>query len=130
MNDTLDQRYIIGIDLGTTNSAVAYVDLADVDSSDDISARAGSACPDGRARRRIRHFGIPQLVALGELAPRSVLPSFLYLPGEHDLPAGGAALPWDDNVGYIVGELAREQGARRAGAPGHFGKILAQPCRS
>ncbi|MCO5182139.1 MAG: hypothetical protein M9896_19035 [Candidatus Promineofilum sp.] len=68
--------------MGTTNSAVAYVDLADEDAS----------------RRRIRPFDVPQLVGLGEVAARMVLPSFLYLPGAHDLPQGGAALPWDDEA--------------------------------
>ncbi len=97
----LDQRYIIGIDLGTTNSAVAYVDLAEDES--------------GASKRRIRHFGVPQLVGLGEVAARGVLPSFLYLPGEHDLPEDGAALPWDDDRDYVVGEFAREQGARVPG---------------
>ncbi|MCB0047890.1 MAG: hsp70 family protein [Caldilineaceae bacterium] len=94
-----DHRYIIGMDLGTTNSAVAYVDLADEDAS----------------RRRIRRFDVPQLVGLGEVAARMVLPSFLYLPGAHDLPQGGAALPWDDERAYVVGEFAREQGARVPG---------------
>ncbi|MFN2200875.1 MAG: Hsp70 family protein [Caldilineaceae bacterium] len=93
-------RYAIGIDLGTTNSAVAYVDL-----QDDQDA----------ARRPIRLFNIPQLVAPGEVAARPVLPSFLYLPGAYDLPAGAAALPWDEERDYIVGELAREQGARVPG---------------
>ena len=111
----LDQRYIIGIDLGTTNSAVAYVDLAEDES--------------GAGKRRIRHFGVPQLVGLGEVAARSVLPSFLYLPGEHDLPAGGAALPWDDDRDYVVGEFAREQGARVPGRLVTFGQVVAQPCR-
>ena len=58
----LIHRYVIGIDLGTTNSAVAYVDLAE----------------DATGKRRIRHFGVPQLVGLGEVAPRSVLPSFRF----------------------------------------------------
>lgn len=94
-------HYIIGIDLGTTNSAVAYVDLATEDT--------------GASRRRIRRFGVPQLVGIGEATARSVLPSFLYLPGEHDLPAGGTDLPWAAEREYVVGEFAREQGARVPG---------------
>ena len=100
MDTTHGPRYIIGVDLGTTNSAVAYVDL-----SEDSDA----------ARRTIRLFDIPQLIAPGEVAPRRVLPSFLYLPGAYDLPAGAAALPWDAERSYITGEFAREQGARVPG---------------
>ena len=88
-------RYAVGIDLGTTNTAVAYLDL-----------RAGQA---------IRLFEIPQLVAPGEVAARPGLPSFLYLPGPHDLPPGSTALPWDAGRDYAVGEMAREQGARVSG---------------
>ncbi len=92
-------RYIVGIDLGTTNCAVAYVDTR------------------GRERPSadIKPFDVPQLVAAGETAPRAMLPSFLYLPGEHDLPAGAARLPWREESDQIVGEFARIQGARVPG---------------
>src|SRR5713101_4072659 len=93
-------RYLIGIDLGTTNSALAYVDLQ-------RKPRAGR--PD------IQTFAIPQLVAPAELANRSLLPSFLYLPGAHDLPTGAVALPWDTPRSYAVGEFARNHGARVPG---------------
>ncbi len=92
-------RYLIGIDLGTTNSALAYVDL-----------KAG-----GKSGPTIRPFAIPQLVAPGEVAERELLPSFLYLPGPHDLPPGATALPWDAERSYAVGEFARNQGARVPG---------------
>ncbi|MGE3806397.1 MAG: Hsp70 family protein [Gemmataceae bacterium] len=94
-------RYLIGIDLGTTNSALAYIDLKGP------GIRSGTP--------EIRTFAIPQLVAPAETAPRSLLPSFLYLPGEHDLPAGSAALPWDRERSFIVGEFARQHGARVPG---------------
>lgn len=93
-------NYLIGIDLGTTNSALAYIDLRRV-------ARGGKPA--------IQTFAIPQLVAPGELANRPLLPSFLYLPGPHDLPAGATALPWDVNRSYVVGEFARNRGARIPG---------------
>ncbi len=94
--ENVEHRYIIGIDLGTTNSAVAYVDLA---------------CEEGEpGHRAIRLFEIPQLVAPGEVALRPVLSSFLYLPGPYELSEGGTALPWDDKRDYGVGEFAREQG--------------------
>jgi molecular chaperone DnaK (HSP70) len=89
-------RYIVGIDLGTTNCAAAYVDTK------------------GRERPAadIRLFEIPQLVAAGETAPRPMLPSFLYLPGPHELPPGATRLPWKDDADHVVGEFARIQGAR------------------
>jgi molecular chaperone DnaK (HSP70) len=94
-------RYIVGIDLGTTNCAVAYVDTR------------------GRERPAadLRLFEVPQLVAPGETAPRPMLPSFLYLPGPHELPADAARLPWRENADRIVGEFARIQGAR---VPAHL----------
>jgi molecular chaperone DnaK (HSP70) len=89
-------RYLVGIDLGTTNCAVAYVDT------------------HGRERppADIRDFEVPQLVAPGETAPRAMLPSFLYLPGAHELPPGAARLPWSEGAAGIVGEFARLQGAK------------------
>lgn len=86
-------RYLVGIDLGTTNTAVAYVDTRAADP-------------------RVRVFEVPQLVAPGEVAPRSQLPSFVYLAGEHDLGAAETALPWRRDAREVVGELARGQGAR------------------
>ena len=95
-------RYLIGIDLGTTNSALAYIDL--------------QRKPAGRAKApEIQSFPVPQLVAPGETAGRTLLPSFLYLPGPHDLPAGATALPWDPDRAYAVGEFARNHGARVPG---------------
>ncbi|MCI0681771.1 MAG: hsp70 family protein [Gemmataceae bacterium] len=97
-------RYLIGIDLGTTNSALAYIDLHDP--------------------KTIRPFHISQLVAAGETAPRELLPSFLYLPGPHDLPPGATTLPWADKtpdvaatsgVAGVVGEFARNHGSRIPG---------------
>ena len=110
-----EQRYIIGIDLGTTNSAVAYIDL-----------HAEQAGAGSGARRTIHLFEIPQLVAPGEVANRPLLPSFLYLPGEHELPPGSTALPWAEERSQIVGEFAREQGAR-ARPPGLLGQVVVEP---
>ncbi len=94
-------RYIVGIDLGTTNCAVAYVDTKGRD----------------RPTADIKTLEIPQLVAAGETAPRPMLPSFLYLPGPHELPPGAAQLPWRDDADRIVGEFARIQGSR---VPAHL----------
>lgn len=88
-------RYIVGIDLGTTNCAVAYID----------TARSST----------VQHFPVPQLVNEATVASLPTLPSFLYLPGTHDLPAGSLAVPWDQNRDYAVGQFARVQGARVPG---------------
>jgi hypothetical protein len=69
----------------------------------------------GQDARPIRLFNVPQLVAAGEVEPRTMLPSFLYLPGEYDLPPGATALPWTEESRVVVGEFAREQGARVPG---------------
>src|SRR5947209_4782287 len=93
-------RYLVGIDLGTTNSALAAIDLKH-------KPRAG--------RPEERVFPVVQLVAPGEVAARQLLPSFLYLPGPHDLPPGAAALPWDAEAREVVGEFARNHGAKIPG---------------
>ncbi len=92
-------RYLVGIDLGTTNSAVAYIDTRE---------RTGDASI-------IHTFQVPQLVGEGDVQPRPTLPSFLYLPGAHELPAGATRLPWDVERDHAVGEFARRQGARVPG---------------
>lgn len=94
-------RYLIGIDLGTTNSALAYLDL--------------SKPPRSDGRVDIRAFAVPQLVAAGEIKERALLPSFLYLPGPHDLPPGATAVPWDTARTYVVGEFARNHGGKVPG---------------
>ncbi len=90
----MKSRYIVGIDLGTTNSAVGYVDLHDTS--------PGSI--------DILTFDILQIVAQGRAAKRSTLPSFLYLSGEYDLRPGAISLPWDPDRTYAVGTFARDQG--------------------
>ena len=47
----------------------------------------------------------------GEVAARTLLPSFLYAPGELDFPPGSLALPWDESRASSTGELARRRGA-------------------
>lgn len=93
-------RFVIGIDLGTTNSAMAY-------------AEPGTATADKPAS--IEKVPIPQVVGLNEVADRSVLPSFLYIPADQEFPAGSTALPWSNAGGNIVGLFAREHGAKVPG---------------
>jgi len=92
-------RYSIGIDLGTTNSALAYIDLQ-------AKAKGGP---------KVQTFAVPQLVAAGQLGEQPLLPSFLYMPGPHDLPTGAAALPWDTQAAEVVGQFARVHGAKIPG---------------
>jgi molecular chaperone DnaK (HSP70) len=92
-------RYLIGIDLGTTNSVVAYIDTS-IDTQE--VADAGSP---------IRVFPVPQLVAHGEVLTLPALPSFLYFPTEDELSAGSVSATWDEDPPMVTGVLAREQGA-------------------
>ncbi len=89
-------RYSVGIDLGTTNCAIARASL-------DAEAGAGP----------LDVLPVAQLVEPGEVADRTLLPSFAYIVGEFDFPAGSLRLPWDDDnrPPQIVGELARKRGA-------------------
>jgi molecular chaperone DnaK (HSP70) len=87
--------YIIGIDLGTTNSVVAYTEIR----------------PLGASAPVIHTFKIPQLVGPGSVGPSEVLPSFVLLPGPHDVPPDALSLPWDEKADKAVGQFARDRGA-------------------
>ena len=86
-------RHIVGIDLGTTNSVVAYVDTA-----------AGEHAP-------LQMIEVPQLTEAGTVEARSLLPSFLYLPASGEFPPSALKLPWKTDAEAIVGEFARKRGA-------------------
>src|SRR5690348_15790845 len=60
-------------------------------------------------------MSIPQLTNPGEVREQDLLPSFLYLPGGSDFPAGSLALPWDAGRDFLVGALAQKRGAENAG---------------
>jgi hypothetical protein len=99
MRSSVPSRYLIGIDLGTTNSVVAYID-AHIDTRE--VADAGSP---------IRVFPVPQLVGHGEVRTLPGLPSFLYFPTADELFAGAVSAMWDEDPPMVTGVLAREQGA-------------------
>ncbi len=82
-------RLIVGIDLGTTHTAVAF------------------AAPGGDRVSRV--FTISQQVARGELESRALLPSVLFatLPGE--------AVPASDPADWVIGEWARRRAAEVPG---------------
>ena len=90
----MDSEFIVGIDLGTTNSALAYCEKA-----------------DGLESAHIEVDRIPQIVNPNEVAERTLLPSFLYIPGDLDFPKGSLSLPWDAAPEFVIGELARKRGA-------------------
>lgn len=87
-------RQIVGIDLGTSNTAIARFE------------------PQGNA---LEIVPMTQRISATEVGERPLLPSFLYLPGEYELPAESTSLPWDAERRYLVGEFARYQGARVPG---------------
>ncbi|MBW2330982.1 MAG: hypothetical protein JRF30_08655 [Deltaproteobacteria bacterium] len=88
-------RYIVGIDLGTTNCAVAYVDTFE---QEDESPE-------------IRLLRIPQVVTPGTVEEQQLLPSFCYQIATGELPEGSLDLPWQEGTGFVVGTFARERGA-------------------
>lgn len=90
-------RYAIGIDLGTSNCALAFAAL------------------DGPARGQLRDFPIPQLVALGQVADRALFPSCAYLPTDQEIALRGFDLPWKAEATLALGEFARRQGTRIPG---------------
>jgi molecular chaperone DnaK (HSP70) len=91
--------YLVGIDLGTTNTVLAY------------------AAPGAT---EVETFAVDQLVAPGEVAAAPLLPSVRYHPAEGELAAGELQLPWQpaDPAGIrdaVVGRLARVLGAQTPG---------------
>lgn len=97
----MEPRYVIGIDLGTTNSALSYVEYR----------------PDADpfALPKVELLEIPQLVNPSEVRDEGLLPSFLYVPGATDFPAGSTTLPWDQQPDSVVGRLAQKRGVENAG---------------
>jgi hypothetical protein len=84
--------YAIGIDLGTTNSVIAYTRLDQDDAQPQV-------------------LSVPQLVAPATVESRLQLPSFLYLGSEHEADTGNYDLPWQEGGQDAIGELARQQAA-------------------
>jgi hypothetical protein len=85
-------KYVLGIDLGTTNCVLAYVAL-------------DSKSP------QVELLEIPQLVAANTVESRATLPSFLYVAPDHEAASGTLGLPWNRDMPFAVGEYARRRGA-------------------
>ncbi len=91
-----DARFALGIDLGTTNSALASVPMDD---------KSTTPAP----------LAIAQTVAPGETMAEPLLPSFLYMTADAERAAGAFRLPWCESVEQVVGTYARKQGAATPG---------------
>ncbi len=85
-------RYAVGIDLGTTQSVVAYVDLE-------------------RDSTELELLNVPQLQAAATVGEQPSLPSFLYLATEGEVASGSCALPWLGSDEHVTGEWARQRSA-------------------
>ncbi|ELI6427224.1 hsp70 family protein [Vibrio harveyi] len=97
-------RFLVGIDLGTTNTVVAYCEITDNLEQSEVSL-----------------FDIDQLIGPGEVVRKPLLPSFRYHPAIGQISPSDLTLPWEnepvsgDISNVIVGEWARELGAKVEG---------------
>ncbi|MFW8630431.1 Hsp70 family protein [Vibrio natriegens] len=97
-------RFLVGIDLGTTNTVVAYCEITDNLEQSEVSL-----------------FDIDQLIGPGEVVRKPLLPSFRYHPAQGQISPSDLTLPWEnqpvsgDINNVIVGEWARELGAKVEG---------------
>ncbi|MER2496332.1 Hsp70 family protein [Vibrio neptunius] len=97
-------RFLVGIDLGTTNTVVAYCEVTDNLEQSEVSL-----------------FDIDQLIGPGEVVRKPLLPSFRYHPAVGQISPSDLTLPWEhepvsgDTSNVIVGEWARELGAKVEG---------------
>lgn len=83
-------EFIVGVDLGTSHTAVAFAPLA--------------------ATHTPEIFGVSQLVGAHERAERPLLPSSLYLPLDYE---GSPTASVDES--WVVGEYARSRGLELTG---------------
>ncbi|CAK6713785.1 DnaK-like protein [Vibrio harveyi] len=97
-------RFLVGIDLGTTNTVVAHCEITDNLEQSEVSL-----------------FDIDQLIGPGEVVRKPLLPSFRYHPAIGQISPSDLTLPWEnepvsgDISNVIVGEWARELGAKVEG---------------
>src|ERR1700733_16001386 len=87
----MSTRFSLGIDLGTSNSAIALEDF-------------------GSGRNEI--VEITQILGPNQIAKRPTLPSALYIPHPDEFPEKAVRLPWSkDAADSIIGHFARDHGA-------------------
>ena len=86
----MQQRFSLGIDLGTSNSAIA---LSEVDSD------------------QTNIIEITQVLGPNQIGEKPTLPSALYIPHPDEFPEGAFPLPWPSDPRSIIGLFARDHGA-------------------
>lgn len=97
-------RFLVGIDLGTTNTVVAFCELS-----------------DALEQAPIEIFPVDQLIGPGEVVRRPLLPSFRYHPSHGQFTDSDLTLPWSSELvegdlpQVIIGEWARDLGAKVEG---------------
>ncbi|WP_391087328.1 Hsp70 family protein [Vibrio sp. NH-UV-68] len=97
-------RFLVGIDLGTTNTVVAFCEIT-----------------DNLEHAPVSLFDIDQLIGPGEVVRKPLLPSFRYHPAQGQVSESDLTLPWqnkpvDGDISHvIIGEWARELGAKVEG---------------
>lgn len=89
----MEKRFSLGIDLGTTNSAIAIADLE------------GDQC---------EFLNVTQVLGPNQVGEKPTLPSALYIPHPDEFPEGSFPLPWESLAGEasIIGHFARDHGAQ------------------
>lgn len=85
----MSQQIVLGIDLGTTNSAVSFTD-------------AGST--------EIEPLSILQIATPGSVSEEQLLPSMLYIPLTGEFPSETLQLPWDATSQVVIGNFAKKHG--------------------
>lgn len=86
-----DHAFQVGIDLGTTNCAIAFIEA------------------NGDDEQAVQTLDIRQITHPSTVEPKELLPSFMYLPGDGESAKGALDLPWHQEADYAVGEFARRQ---------------------
>ncbi len=87
----MSTRFSLGIDLGTTNSAIALTDL-ETDQTEVLE--------------------ITQILGPNQIGEKPTLPSALYIPHRDEFPENSFPLPWENGIGdaTVTGHFAREHG--------------------
>lgn len=97
-------RFLVGIDLGTTNTVVAFCEITE--SLEDSP---------------VHLFEVDQLIGPGEVVRKPLLPSFRYHPADGQIAPDALSLPWQiepvmgDSKEVIIGQWARDLGAKVEG---------------
>lgn len=86
-------KYVVGIDLGTTNCVVAYAPI------------------EKASRPSTKIFNILQITAPNEIRSLPQLPSFIYLLGGHEVTPSSVRLPWEETPKAVVGQFAQKRGS-------------------